>query len=86
MTSAAVEASATADLAGRTAAVKAAGKRGGALVPDRAPYSAARPIYAPTPVNPLYISGYAGRSRPAPPARVVVPIAPGRESEPALLP
>jgi hypothetical protein len=63
-----------------------AGKHGGALAPDRAPYSAARPIYAPTPINPLYISGYAGRSRPAPPPRVVVPNVPGAGSRPALLP
>lgn len=63
-----------------------AGKRGGLLAPDRVPYSAARPSYAPTPIKPLFLSGYAGRPRPAPSAPVVVPLAPGGESQPSLLP
>jgi hypothetical protein len=62
------------------------GHRGGQLAPAApAPYTAARPAYGPRPINPLYISGYAGRRPTAPPARVVVPL-PATPAEPSLLP
>jgi hypothetical protein len=62
------------------------GPRSGQLASGAAtPYSAARPTYGPPPVNPLFISGYAGRNTGAPSARIVVPESPPRD-EPGLLP
>jgi hypothetical protein len=62
------------------------GKAGGVVAPDEAPYVSARPIYAPQPINPLYISGYAGRGGAARVGPAVVPVVPAEPAEPSLLP
>lgn len=62
------------------------GKPGGALAPQAVPYSSARPIFTPQPLNPLFISGYARGNQGRAGVRMVPPSAPVDVSEPGLLP